>query len=234
MTKPIRLLALLAATALLGVSSPVLAEQIQFTANLTGGAETPPNDSPGNGTADATFDTDTNMLTYSITYAGLTGDATAAHFHGPADVGEKAPPSLPIAGNLTSPITASVAISDQQEAELEAGKWYFNLHTAKYPDGELRGQMLQVGGSSAMENDSSMMSDSSSMASDGGMSSSMSDGGTSSASANGSSSGADASVSVDVSASGEVLASVNPSSIDISTSVDVSASTGVSVSASTP
>ncbi|MGN6102228.1 MAG: CHRD domain-containing protein [Devosia sp.] len=31
-----------------------------------------------------------------------------------------------------------------QVADLEAGKWYFNVHTAKNPNGEIRGQVEQA------------------------------------------------------------------------------------------
>jgi hypothetical protein len=81
------------------------------------------------------------MLTWTVTYEGLTGPATAAHFHGPAAAGANAPPVVPIKGNLASPITGSATLTDAQAADLSAGNWYFNVHTAKYPDGEIRGQL---------------------------------------------------------------------------------------------
>ncbi len=33
-------------------------------------------------------------------------------------------------------------MTEQQAADLIAGQWYFNIHTAQNPDGELRGQVL--------------------------------------------------------------------------------------------
>ncbi len=34
-------------------------------------------------------------------------------------------------------------VTDQQLADIEAGKTYVNVHTAQYPDGEIRGQLLR-------------------------------------------------------------------------------------------
>ena len=126
--------------------SPVLAEKIVFKADMSGAEETPPNDTndtKGSGTANATFDTETKTLEWTIEYSGLTGEAIAAHFHGPAAAGAKAPPVVPIQGSLASPIKGTVTLPDQQVSDLMAGLWYFNVHTAKFPDGEIRGQMTK-------------------------------------------------------------------------------------------
>ena len=144
-----RTLAILTAAALLAVSTPVLAEQKMFSATLSAGEEVPPNDSTGTGTVEATFDTETKAFTWTIEYSGLTGDATAAHFHGPAAPGENAGPVVPIPDPLASPISGTATLDATQEADLLAGKWYFNVHTAQYPDGEIRGQVLE-GGMSTM------------------------------------------------------------------------------------
>ena len=141
MTKTLTLLS----AALLSVATPVLAEQKTFSAALAATDEVPPTESTGTGTVDATYDTDTNVFTYTIEYSGLTGDATAAHFHGPAAPGENADPVVPIPEPLTSPISGTATLDDTQEADLLAGKWYFNVHTAMYPDGEIRGQVLEGG-----------------------------------------------------------------------------------------
>ena len=140
------------AASVLGVAlmvSPAFAEVLNFHAALTGGEEVPPNDSAGTGTVEATFDTDSKVFAWTITYEGLTGDATAAHFHGPADPGVAAGPVVPIEGALASPIKGEATLDDTQAADLQAGKWYFNVHTAQYPDGELRGQVM-AGAAGAM------------------------------------------------------------------------------------
>jgi hypothetical protein len=42
---------------------------------------------------------------------------------------------------LASPITGTATLTDAQVASLEAGQWYFNIHTAAIPGGEIRGQL---------------------------------------------------------------------------------------------
>lgn len=138
--------ALAAAAALLLLSTgSAFAEVLNLSGELSGASEVPPNDSAGTGAVEATFDTESKEFTWTVTYEGLTGDATAAHFHGPAPEGENADPVVPIEGDLASPIEGSATLDDQQAADLQAGLWYFNVHTAEYPDGELRGQVLQGG-----------------------------------------------------------------------------------------
>ena len=140
------LTAALAATAFalaLAVGAPANAAAIAFKGDMTGAQETPATNSKGTGTVDAAYDAATKTLTWTITYSGLTGPAVAAHFHGPAKVGAKAPPVLPIAGDLNSPIKGKATLTDQQAKDLQAGMWYFNVHTAKFPDGEIRGQLTK-------------------------------------------------------------------------------------------
>ena len=144
-----RTFAILSAAAMLALSTPAFAEQKTFSATLTAAEEVPPTQSTGTGTVEATFDTETKVFTYTIEYSGLSGDATGAHFHGPASPGENADPVVPIPDPLASPISGTATLDDAQAADLLAGKWYFNLHTAQYPDGEIRGQVLE-GGMSTM------------------------------------------------------------------------------------
>ena len=74
---------------LLAFASPSYAETVQFKADLKGSAEVPPNQTTGSGTITATYDTSTKQLAWDGSYSGLTGPATAAHFHGPAEIGQK-------------------------------------------------------------------------------------------------------------------------------------------------
>jgi hypothetical protein len=90
---------------------------------------------------EASFDAKTNMLNWTVTYAGLSGPATAAHFHGPAMPGANAGVVVPITGALASPIKGSAVLTAAQAADLVAGKWYVNVHTAANPGGEVRGQV---------------------------------------------------------------------------------------------
>ena len=60
----------LGVAALLASGATAFASQIHFTAELSGGSEAPPNQSPARGHVDATLDTDTNTLTWRVTYSG--------------------------------------------------------------------------------------------------------------------------------------------------------------------
>jgi hypothetical protein len=120
------------------------ADQITFQADLASAAEVPPVTSPGKGSATASLDTTTKTLTWTVTYSGLSGPATAGHIHGPAALGANAGVLVPFSGDLASPIKGSATLTDAQVSDLEAGKWYVNLHTAANKPGEIRGQLLRT------------------------------------------------------------------------------------------
>ena len=137
-------LAAVALSAFLFTGLPAFAAMESYSATLNGATEVPPNDSKGTGAVTATYDTASKKLSYSITYEGLTGTATAAHFHGPAAAGTNAPPVVPIPTTaLASPIKGEATLTDAQAADLAAGKWYFNIHTAAHGPGEIRGQVMK-------------------------------------------------------------------------------------------
>ena len=110
----------LAAIAALSVS-PALAGTTHYKASLTGPAETPPTDSKGTGTVDATYDDTTKTLAWTIDYSGLTGPAVAAHFHGPAAAGTAAPIEVPLTGSLDCPIKGSATVTGAQAKDLTSG-----------------------------------------------------------------------------------------------------------------
>jgi len=118
------------------------AESITFKTHMTTAQEVPPKTGAGEGDVTATLDTATEKLTYSVTYSGLSGDATAAHFHGPATPGVNAGVTVPMKAPLASPITGEATLTPEQASDLMAGKWYFNVHTAANPGGEIRGQLI--------------------------------------------------------------------------------------------
>jgi hypothetical protein len=134
---------LLAAVATVGVlaSSAAFAETLHYMAALKGADEVPANTTTGSGMVMATLDTNAKVFSYDVTYSGLTGPVVAAHFHGPALAGVNAGPIIPMT-SLTSPIKGSAVLTDAQIDDLAAGKWYFNLHTAAHPGGEIRGQLM--------------------------------------------------------------------------------------------
>jgi hypothetical protein len=124
-------------------SSAVLADTVALKANLQPSSEVPPRVSKGHGILDATFDTDTKLLTWTATYAELSGPVTMAHFHGPAPVGQNAKVQVPVDKKaLASPMTGQATLTEQQVVDLMAGQWYFNIHTQENPTGEIRGQVI--------------------------------------------------------------------------------------------
>ena len=127
--------------ALVALASPAMAQAVSYKAALNGASEVPPTTSKATGTLAATYDPATKTLTYTITYSGLTGEATGAHFHGPAAAGENAGVAVPIKPPLASPIKGSATLTDAQASDLAAGKWYLNIHTAANKPGEIRGQV---------------------------------------------------------------------------------------------
>jgi CHRD domain len=133
----------LAAMLFVLASSAAYADTVALKADLEPSSEVPPRVSRGHGALNATFDTATSSLQWTVTYEGLSGPATAAHFHGPAPVGQNASIVVPIDKKaLPNPIKGSATLTEQQVTDLMAGQWYFNIHTAQNPMGEIRGQVM--------------------------------------------------------------------------------------------
>lgn len=119
------------------------AEIVHFSATLSGADEVPPNNSTGKGELTAELETVEHVLTYRVSYSGLSGPATAAHFHGPAAPGANGPPQVMIK-DLQSPIGGAVHLDRAQVDQILAGQWYFNIHTQAHPTGEIRGQLKRL------------------------------------------------------------------------------------------
>lgn len=137
---------LLALTLIISACDKEDEEKVQYnlSGTLDGAQEVPPVTTPATGTLTGTYNKNTNALTYSFSWEGLSGLPVAMHFHGPAGVGEPAGVSLGIDG---FPATAAgshngnATLSDAQEVELLGGMWYLNIHTQQNQPGEIRGQV---------------------------------------------------------------------------------------------
>src|SRR5271166_6662065 len=120
---------------------PATAEVVNLKASMNASTEVPPNSSNGTGTLTATYDTDSKKLFWKGSYSGLTGPATAAHFH-TGEPGKNGGVAVAITPNA-SPFEGSATLTDAQAADLLAGKWYVNVHTEANKGGEIRGQVTK-------------------------------------------------------------------------------------------
>ena len=140
-----RLLLVLAAIVLSGCAgymSEPANTKLHFAATLNGTNELPPNASPAKGNLTASYLPSTRILQWRLGYSGLSGPVTWAHLYGPDGVGNEAaivPLNLQLEGN---PHPGGATLTDQQAADLIAGRWSINLRTEQYPDGEIRGPIV--------------------------------------------------------------------------------------------
>jgi hypothetical protein len=125
-----------AVAALLGL--PARAETVTLKATMNAASEVPADDSKASGTVTVTYDTVTKLMSFEGNYSGLSGPATAAHFHGPAEAGKNAGVAVKI-DNPATPFKGSATLTDAQAADLLAGHYYVNVHTDAHKGGEIRG-----------------------------------------------------------------------------------------------
>jgi hypothetical protein len=118
------------------VSAPAC---VQYNVNLDGRKEVPANPSTARGAASVRVNTTTNTLSYFISYTGLSSRETGAHIHGFAAAGSNAGVlhTLPFGPSKSGTWTYAEA----QEANILAGLTYLNIHSQRYPNGEIRGQI---------------------------------------------------------------------------------------------
>ena len=115
-----------------------------FTGNLTAAQEVPPTSSVGTGFGRVTLNAAETQIGVTVHWFSLTGNATAGHIHGPAPVGVNGPVLFNLAPSAVptgSVYNATFAVTPAQVADLKAGLYYFNIHTAANPGGEIRGQI---------------------------------------------------------------------------------------------
>ena len=135
-------LAALAVTAAFAFATPSMAEAVKLKADLKASNEVPPNDSKGTGAVTATYDTASKKLSWKGTATGLSGPATAAHFHA-GEAGKNGGVVIPIAGADKGSFEGEATLTDEQASDLMGGKLYVNVHTAANKGGEIRGQVTK-------------------------------------------------------------------------------------------
>ena len=95
-----------------------------YEARMSGVQEVPPAATQASGNGEFLLNTNTNTLSWKVTYSGLSGEVTGAHIHGPAAMGANAGVMVPFTGNLNAqPI--------QGEKQLTAVKMVAGIVLAK-------------------------------------------------------------------------------------------------------
>lgn len=119
------------------------ANTVNLSATLNSKQEVPFNSSAATGTMTGTYNKDTKVLTYTVTYTGLT--PVAGHIHR-GRPGQNGGVAVPFASVATSPITGTATLTAADADSLLAGKMYVNLHTAAFAGGEIRGNIAMPTG----------------------------------------------------------------------------------------
>lgn len=128
--------------ALLLLASANLYAQQPMSISLTGDAEVPPVTTSAKGTGLITVMPD-RTLSGSIKVSGLV--PTMAHIH-EAAVGKNGPPIITLTqtGNDSFAVPAGARLTDSQYTSFTTGELYVNVHSAQYPNGEIRAQLLRT------------------------------------------------------------------------------------------
>jgi hypothetical protein len=84
-----------------------------------------------------------SKLTWKLTFSGLTGPATAAHIHMGAR-GKAGNVIVPLCGPCKSGAHGTTTVSAAVKKAMATHHAYVNVHTAKNPNGEIRGQVAEM------------------------------------------------------------------------------------------
>lgn len=119
--------------------------EVVYVAHLTGDQENPPTDATGAGLAAFLVDGTTNRMRFMVRAAGLSAEPSSAVVaFGPA--GLNGPLALDLADPKTPSSSSFTGVRSVSSTEdLDLGRWYVNLASARYPGGEVRGQILRPG-----------------------------------------------------------------------------------------
>jgi hypothetical protein len=133
-----------AATALLlaGLGTAASQTTYKLKATLTASQETPKAKSNGTGTFTGTLieKGKKKTLTWKLTFKGLTGSAAAAHIH-LGKRGVAGPVAVALCGPCKSGAHGTAKLTEKIVSAIEHHGAYVNVHTAKYKNGEIRGQI---------------------------------------------------------------------------------------------
>jgi Cu/Zn superoxide dismutase len=115
-----------------------------FGGDLTGAKQVPAAATAARGTVIAYYNSQSNQLVLTGDYQNLSSNISASHIHGPATPTTNAPVLYDVTntGSTMGTLNASVTILQAQEADLLAGNMYVNVHSANFPGGEIRTQLM--------------------------------------------------------------------------------------------
>ena len=113
-----------------------------LAATLNGASEKPASTtSTATGTFVGSLDENTRVLSYTVTYSGLTPIAGHLHRIVPNATNGVGPVEIPFT-SLASPIIGTFQLANKNRVDsLKNGFYYANLHTTVYPGGEIRGDI---------------------------------------------------------------------------------------------
>ena len=145
-------------------TGPFIPEPVHFVAVLNGGSQRPtPNTSTATGLFTASLDTVTNIMSYSVSFNALSSPSTMAHIHGPGNASQTAgiivdfsqvgtvkftpgTTSGTFSGTLTLTTGTSMTPTISGDSLLKlinAQLTYVDIHSANFPGGEIRGQIVK-------------------------------------------------------------------------------------------
>ena len=115
--------------------------KISFVSTLSGAGEKPTSVSTAaSGTFVGELDRATRVLSYTVTYSGIT--PTAGHLHRINAANGTGPVEIPFPSVASSPIIGRATLTTTTRVDsLINGFYYVNLHTPAYPGGEIRGNV---------------------------------------------------------------------------------------------
>ena len=125
----------------------VLANYAAYLLPMNGAQEVPAVSTSATGSMNVTYSQASKILTYTLTWSGLSGNASAAHIHGTAQTGVTAGVIQSFTGFPATPAgtySGTVYMDGIRmiESQLLSGEYYMNIHTAANGGGEIRGQIL--------------------------------------------------------------------------------------------
>ncbi|MDW8107571.1 MAG: CHRD domain-containing protein [Armatimonadota bacterium] len=118
-----------------------------FSGTLTGDQNVPPNDSTATGTVSGTYNQRTRVLQISLFGSGFDSDVLFANVHF-GRIGENGPNRFFLTRTNNDPrVWESFdvrTLTPDEESEFLQGLWYVDIHTQRFPRGEIRTQIIPV------------------------------------------------------------------------------------------